>query len=227
MAIKRLLMPEIKTTPVSDKNVLEIYLDGTDDFLIPLVFPDYKIHVLDSETISFFGIKFSTPEIKASYLGHAGVLLINGKTGLTKYYEYGRYYNTEPPGFVRKGNISDVKIKSGMISEKSLKNTLKEISFEHGQSGSISGVIIRGQLFIQANQWLINIQKNNSNKSRKPYGLDEHNCMTFVIDLVDSLGLDSSWRPPVVIPTAYIEQFQLQQVDLEYNFDTDTLEVKD
>ena len=43
---------------------------------IYIAFPDYKI---------------STPIGKIGNLGHAGVLLIDNKTGVTKYYEYGRY----------------------------------------------------------------------------------------------------------------------------------------
>ena len=44
---------------------------------IYIAFPDYKI---------------STPIGKIGNLGHAGVLLIDNKTGVTKYYEYGRYH---------------------------------------------------------------------------------------------------------------------------------------
>lgn len=66
--------------------------DGRDAFLI--VFPDYKI--------SAFGRKFKN-------LGHAGILLIDNKTGLTKYYEYGRY-DSNNKGIVRTYRIPDVKI---------------------------------------------------------------------------------------------------------------------
>jgi hypothetical protein len=53
-----------------------------------LVFPDYKI---------------STPIGKVGGLGHAGGLMIDNKTGATKYYEYGRY-DSEGKGLVR--NVS-------------------------------------------------------------------------------------------------------------------------
>ena len=51
------------------------YIDPNEKDAVLVVFPDYKI---------------STPIGKMGNLGHAGVLLINNKTGLTKYYEYGR-----------------------------------------------------------------------------------------------------------------------------------------
>lgn len=48
--------------------------DGRDAILI--AYPDYRI---------------GTPIGRIGGLGHAGVLLIDNKTGVTKYYEYGRY----------------------------------------------------------------------------------------------------------------------------------------
>ena len=61
---------------------------------IYIAFPDYKI---------------STPIGKIGNLGHAGVLLIDNKTGVTKYYEYGRY-DKEGKGIVRTFAVPDVKI---------------------------------------------------------------------------------------------------------------------
>ena len=52
--------------------------DGRDGILI--VFPDYKIE--------YKGKRYSN-------LGHAGVLLINNKTGYTKYYDYGRHHTSK------------------------------------------------------------------------------------------------------------------------------------
>lgn len=51
--------------------------------------------------------------------------------------------------------------------------------------------------------------------------------MTFVIDLADYLNLEPAWKPTVVIPNAYIEQFQLSEVDLDYDFATDILTVSE
>ena len=64
--------------------------DGRD--AIYIAFPDYKI--------SAFGKQWSN-------LGHAGILLIDNKTGITKYYEYGRYDKAEI-GEVRQRTISNV-----------------------------------------------------------------------------------------------------------------------
>ncbi|WP_234918853.1 hypothetical protein, partial [Vibrio anguillarum] len=75
--------------------------------------------------------------------------------------------------------------------------------------------------------WLKNKMSSNNSPDKLPYDLDSHNCMTFVIDLAEHLELDPSWRPPVVIPNAYIEQFQLFEVDLDYDFSTNTLVVSE
>ena len=64
--------------------------DGRD--AVYIAFPDYKISV--------FGKQWSN-------LGHARVLLIDNKTGITKYYEYGRYDKAEI-GEVRQRTISNV-----------------------------------------------------------------------------------------------------------------------
>ncbi|MNZ51948.1 hypothetical protein D3C78_697800 [compost metagenome] len=216
----------IATTPTEDRSPVQFYLSGEDDLVIPLVFPDYQIHI-DGYEAEFFGRRIKIPSQKAPYLGHAGVLIINGKTGLTKYYEYGRYPGPGPAGRTRSGRIPDVALKGGMIVESSLLKTLRTISVAHGQKGRISGVVLRGKVFDQAISWLKSKEAGNLDLNRKEYDLGNHNCMTFVADLVDYIGLESPFRPPVVVPSAYIEQFQLSMPDLEYNYRTDTLEVSD
>ncbi|MBF4238115.1 hypothetical protein EAY82_26800, partial [Vibrio anguillarum] len=99
------------------------YVSGIEDFLIPIVFPDYEILVASEQTFDLFGLDITTPKVKAPYLGHAGVILINGETGVTRYYEYGRYPNraSDIPGNVRKVSIPNVKLITGLITERSLK----------------------------------------------------------------------------------------------------------
>lgn len=213
----------VKTTPAQDQSPAQLYLVGQEDFVIPVVFPDYLIHI-DGYEAEIFGRKITIPAQKAPYLGHAGVLIVNGKNGLTKYYEYGRY---GPNGKTRSGTIPDVTLKGGMITESSLKKTLRAVSNNHGQSGRIAGVVLRGQVFDQALAWLKAKEADNTDSKRHAYDLGNHNCMTFVADLVDHIGLDSPFRPPVVIPSAYMKQFQLSNPDLEYDYANDNLEISD
>lgn len=217
----------VKTTPTQDQAPVQLHLVGVQDFVIPVVFPDYLIQVIDRTEVNFFGRKIVIPAQELPELGHAGVLLINGKTGLTKYYEYGRYPGPGPAGRTRLGQIPDVILKGGMIIESSLKKVLRTISSKYGQSGRISGVVLRGKVFDRALAWLKAKEAENTDSKRKEYDLGNHNCMTFVADLVDQIGLDSPFRTRVVMPKAYIEQFQLSEIDLDYDYANDTLEISD
>jgi len=225
-------MPEtavatLRTTPKSDSTPSLIYLEAGADFVIPIVFPDYEIQVQDAHELVVLGQKIKTPQIKAPYLGHAGVLIVNGKTGATRYGEYGRYQGSGPPGLVRISPVPDVVIKSNAITESSLKRTLRFISLRFGQSSNTSGVVLRGNTFDAAVAWLEKKRAENSDMNRKSYDLGNHNCITFVADLVDELGLGAPFRTRVVVPNLYIEQFQLTQPDLDYIFETDMLEITD
>ncbi|MFT0623689.1 DUF6695 family protein [Ectopseudomonas guguanensis] len=217
----------VKTTPAQDQSPAQLYLVGTEDFLIPLVFPDYLIQVIDNTEVNVFGRKILIPAQKLPQLGHAGVLLVNGKTGLTKYYEYGRYPGPGPAGRTRSGQIPDVALKGGMVVESSLKKTLRVISSQYGQSGRISGVVLRGRVFEQAIAWLKAKEAENNDPKRKEYDLGNHNCMTFVADLVEHVGLKSPFRMRVVMPKAYMAQFQLSEVDIDYDYANDALEISE
>ncbi|MBK5414126.1 hypothetical protein [Pseudomonas sp. TH31] len=208
----------VATTPAKDKTPVQIYLVSDHDFVIPVVFPDYKIQV------EMMGISHGF-----SNLGHAGVLIVNGKTGLTMYGEYGRYHGEAgPPGVVRVRAVPNVTIKAGAITELSLKKTLRKMSVEFGQSSNVSGVVLRGAAYAEAEKWLKNKAKENKALDREPYDLRNHNCMTFVADLVDSLNLGAPKRSYfAVIPKDYMEEFQAVKPDLDYIFGTDSLEIKD
>ena len=94
---------------------------------IYIAFPDYKI---------------STPIGKIGNLGHAGVLLIDNKTGVTKYYEYGRY-DKEGKGVVRTFAVPNVKIgQDKKPTLESLNKTLSIISEQAGHAGRIEGAYI-------------------------------------------------------------------------------------
>lgn len=110
----------VVTTPAAEVAPVQVYLVGDQDYVIPIVFPDYKIHI-DGYQATFFGKKIEIPGGKAPYLGHAGVLVINGKTGQSKYYEYGRYPGPGPAGRVRVGRIPDVVLKGERLLSRLLK----------------------------------------------------------------------------------------------------------
>jgi hypothetical protein len=156
--------------------------DGQDGVLV--IFPDYKI---------------STPLGKVSGLGHAGVLLIDNKSGLTKYYEYGRYSTDDgTSGRVRSSDtdkglrLSNVTIdsKTGKPTKESLNKVLGEISKASGQNGRIEGAYVEGDFgkmndYAQEKLKESNSQYKEYNKDRDSYSLSGNNCGTFGCDVLN------------------------------------------
>jgi len=137
---------------------------------IPIVFPDYRINVRG---------------VPIPLLGHAGILLIDNKSGLTKYYEYGRY-DPDKYGVVRNLTISNVTIgKDGHPTQRSLKRVLKEISRQAGHGGRIEGVYIESDKFAEMNNYALERMKENQNPDRDKYNTFTRNCSTFVSDVLN------------------------------------------
>lgn len=176
------------------------YILRRKDWLIPLVFPDY---VIDWEGID------------VPYLGHAGILIINGKSGLTKYFEYGRY-NT-PKGKIEKRFISDASLKENQIDIDSLKKVLGEISKISGHNGKITAALIKQEGgFDKAHNYMIKRLNENNNNTRKEYDIYSYNCMTFAKLAIEAAGVDLP-ESPLHIPSAYIYQIQCIYQDLNYD----------
>ena len=194
------------------------------DVVIPIVFPDYKITVEIQRTkvdlipwVEFDN--FTTPKIKekVSNLGHAGVLFINGRNGITKYFEYGRYDPPRNLGIVVKArNLPDVKIVKGKIDFSSLKKPLAFISRISGQSGRIQGVYIEVENKYQAMlNYATNRKSQNSNPARTPYDLTSNSCIHFVKKVTEVAGVDTPWMVDPR-PNSYMGEFRDDFKDLDY-----------
>ncbi|GAA6167144.1 hypothetical protein [Sessilibacter corallicola] len=194
------------------------------DLVIPIVFPDYKITVEIQRTkvdiipwVDFDN--FTTPKLKdkISNLGHAGVLFINGKTGITKYYEYGRY---DPPAnlgiVVKARNLPDAKIINGELDIKSLKSPLDYISRISGQAGRIHGVYIELKNKYQTMlEYAQNRKAQNANLKRTPYNLTSNSCIHFVKKVTEAAGVETPWMVDPR-PNSYIGEFRDEYPDLDY-----------
>ncbi|MFN7925617.1 MAG: hypothetical protein U0Q16_36290 [Bryobacteraceae bacterium] len=198
------------------------------DVAIPLVFPDYLIAVVDHD------VKVNLPSLpsipgmpplpksvtiphKVPYLGHAGVLFINGKTGVTKYYEYGRY-DPGQVGIVRKQTVPDVKISGGKPTKASLTATLQRVSSLSGQRGRIEGVYLElpDGAFDKMLKYADGRLAKNSDPKRDPYQLFTNSCVHFAVETARAGGADL----PVVIPpnpSGYIKVAQEFNPDLSYS----------
>jgi len=194
------------------------------DIVIPIVFPDYRISVhlprTEVDILPFVDFdNFTVPDYKDRFsnLGHAGVLFINGKSGLTKYYEYGRY---DPPanlGLVKKiRSLPDVVFKQGKLVYSSLEVPLQKISRVSGQSGRIQGVFIEVENKFDAMLTYAQSRKmRNSFKGRKSYDLLTNSCIHFVKELTKKAGVDTPWMLDPR-PNSYIGEFRDDYPDLDY-----------
>ena len=176
--------------------------DGKDGVYI--VFPDYKI---------------STPVGKLSGLGHAGVLLIDNKSGFTKYYEYGRY-DAEGKGLVRTQTVPNVIIgNDGKPTQESLNKTLSTISDKAGQGGRIEGAYIKSDDFDIMNNYAIQRMEDNNNENRRPYSLTSNNCGTFAKDVLEADPKVKEQTPLIIDPrpVSIVEEFQDNFERIYYN----------
>ena len=171
---------------------------------IYIAFPDYKI---------------STPIGKIGNLGHAGLLLIDNKTGVTKYYEYGRY-DKEGKGVVRTFAVPNVKIgQDKKPTLESLNKTLSIISEQAGHAGRIEGAYIESDKFKEMKNYAESKIAENANSKRKEYSLRNNNCGTFAADV---LKQDPSVKDkaPVIIdprPNSIVKEYQDNFKSLNYD----------
>jgi hypothetical protein len=196
------------------------------DVAIPVVFPDYLIMV---ETPAF---KIDLPDFlagpkgaisipgtknKVPYLGHAGILFIDGTTGTTKYFEYGRY-DPAALGLVRKQSVPNVTLaKDGRPTEVSLRGTLAAVSRLSGQGGRIVGAYIELPFgsYKAMLKYATDRKGENTNPKRPPYELLSHSCNHFMKDT----ALAGGAKVPSVIdprPAGYIERVRGDFADLDF-----------
>jgi uncharacterized protein RhaS with RHS repeats len=176
------------------------FIDPNGNDAVPIVFKDYKIQVWG----------FRLP-----YLGHAGVLLIDNKTGYTKYYEYGRY-DQEGKGLVRTYAVPNVAIdsKTGLPTTESMNRVLAKISAKSGQGGDITGSYIKNDNFKEMNDFAKSRLEQNGKPDRTEYSILNNSCGTFVKDVMESGGVES---PSIARPNAYIEEVREDHPKLDFD----------
>lgn len=194
------------------------------DVVIPVVFPDYKVAVEIQKTkvdvfpwTTFDDFHIPAYKDRISNLGHAGILFINGKTGTTKYYEYGRYDPPKNLGLVVKArNLPDVIVKNGKIEFSSLKKPLSFISRISGQSGRIQGVYIEVENKYDAMLAHAELRKSqNAFPNRKSYNLMTNSCIHFVKEITEKAGIATPWMADPR-PNSYMGEFRDDFPDLDY-----------
>ncbi len=174
--------------------------DGRD--VVPIVFPKYKI--------SAYGRKWSN-------LGHAGVLLIDNKTGYTKYYEFGRYESNQ--GEVRNYAIPNVVMgKDGKPTVESMNKVMERISEISGQGGPIEGAYIKSDEFDKMNEYAKSKMAENDSPDRESYDLFDNNCGTFACDVANQDEQVKEDAPLILDPrpNSIIEEYRDQYDNVDY-----------
>jgi hypothetical protein len=151
------------------------------------------------------------PDYRANdipFTGHAGVLLIDNKTGGTKYYEYGRY-DAANKGIVRTIPVSDVKIgKDGRPTMECVNKVMGQLSDKAGHGGKIEGAYVISDKFEEMKGYAESKMAENSNPNRKPYSITGNNCGTFAEDVITQ---DKSVDKPTIInpsPRNIVSEYQ-------------------
>jgi hypothetical protein len=201
------------------------------DTLIPIVYTEYLIAVPSTKLdlprmINDWGIPdIETPK-KLSDLGHAAVLFINGKTGLTKYYEYGRY-DAAGKGEMRRKGLPDLRLdKSSAMILESLKGVLASASKQGGQGGKIKGAFIEvpGK-FSDILSYVDKRLAANKDPTRPPYSLISNSCLHLIEGAMKAAGLS----PPLLLdprPVSYIDEIRSSYRDLDFDPRTGKLTIE-
>ena len=152
------------------------------DFAIPLVWPQYPITKGEQQ---FVGV------------GHAGVIIVNGSTGHTRYFEYGRYAEVSPGvhiGQVRSQPVANLSIVDGQIDGASLKNMLQGISRTAGKNTLVQGTIL--ELDAGGYQDALNFANSAMNDEvgvLGEYSLNDNHCYTFAKQVAEAGGSAVDW----------------------------------
>ncbi len=199
-----------------------------DDLVIPLVFPAYLIAVpRPGVDLPAWMNGMGVPDLKPATervpdLGHAGALFINGKTGLTKYYEFGRY-DPEAKGLVQTRSIPDIRL--GLKSKTAIYGaTLDGISKKAGQGGRVRGAMIPvpGK-FADMLAFAEKRRAQNSTAARKSYDLLFNSCVHFAREVAVAGGASlSEVLDPR--PIAYIDSLIGKYSEIAYDPRTKVVE---
>ena len=177
------------------------------DDVVPIAFPDYRISVLGQ---------------KLPNLGHAGILLIDDETGLTKYYEYGRY-DEAGIGTVRQRTVPNAEIDpaTSRPTQASMDRILRSISDQAGQRGDIRAAYIDNAADFDAmHAYAERREAQNGDPSRTPYSVWSNSCNTFMRDVAEAGGVDMPWIVLDRRPNGYIEKVRADHLNLDYDAET-------
>ncbi len=161
----------ISRDPIQEQGGLNLYGYGLNNpvNMIDLLGQDAIVINYDWYDVQT-GMGFTLP------LGHGGVVSIDPKSGITKYFEYGRY-DAAKHGVVMQRSIPNVTIgKDGAPTPESLSKLYDFLSKNFGKGSSISPTYFDDADYSKVNDYATTL-KNDPN--RPEYDLFTNNCKTF------------------------------------------------
>ena len=184
---------------------------------ILVAFPDYPVN-----TDSFYGY--------TEHVGHGGVILIN-RSGLTKFYDYGRYSPEGAHGRARRIVIPNVDMKGGQPTEESLKHLMSRLSARMQQQATgnppqrIRAAYFRtmnfGKMNAFAKNWVLKSNRSSPafDPTRKKYSIRSFNCGHFA-ETVILRGNPKVDRPWMLIPTPnnFVDEY-IEEGNAEITYD--------
>ncbi len=134
----------------------------------------------DAILVKYIGYQVNTGFGFKLPLGHSAVIAVNPETGVTKYYEYGRYGSK----FGKVNNPSgapSLEIKEGKPTEKSLNNLYNYVSNHYGQGKPVEATYYNDADFQKTDDFAT---ERMNDKNRQPYNLRNNNCKTFANETI-------------------------------------------
>ena len=117
-------------------------------------------------------------------LGHGAVVAVNSQTGMTKYYEYGRY-NENSLGEVRNPRVPNLIMDNGVPTKASMDNLLQYLSKNMGHNGRVSATYYSKA---DAGKIIAFAEHRMHDPNRASYGILTNNCKTFGHDAIMAGG---------------------------------------
>ncbi len=135
----------------------------------------YRYYMVDT------GAKFMGKPIKLP-LGHAAVIAVDPTSGLTKYFEYGRY-DRAGFGVVQNPGVPNLVMKNGKPTEESLQRLYKYISEHLGHGKTVDATYYEDADF---NKVVDFATDRMNDKNREPYDKWSNNCKTFSKEAIEA-----------------------------------------
>jgi peptidoglycan hydrolase-like protein with peptidoglycan-binding domain len=197
-----------------------------EDFVIAIVFPEQPIQFqtergvrealpdwMESaalDALELFGAKRTdSGSLKADFLGHAAVAFADGRTGVSRYWEYGRY-DAAQRGICRNISVPNLRISPDFeATPQSLNALFSTVSRKSGAGTRVAGVLGRVPLGThrKLEAYCRRVDANTRNKTAPEYAVLSNSCLHFMRRVMDEAGLDTPaiWDPR---PASYIAALQ-------------------